>query len=68
MNKTILVTGSTGFIGFHLIKVLLERGDQVVGIDNFNSYNYEPQLKEDRNKILEEYPGCLLYTSDAADE
>ncbi len=67
MNKTILVTGSTGFIGFHLIKVLLERGDQVVGIDNFNSYNYEPQLKEDRNKILEEYPGYKLYRGDIND-
>ena len=40
----ILVTGSAGFIGFHLVKKLLDRGDRVVGIDNINHY-YDPQLK-----------------------
>jgi UDP-glucuronate 4-epimerase len=34
----ILVTGAAGFIGFHTSKVLLERGDTVVGLDNFNDY------------------------------
>jgi len=40
----ILVTGSAGFIGFHLSQKLLERGDSVVGLDNINSY-YDVNLK-----------------------
>jgi len=40
----ILVTGTAGFIGFHLAKKLLERGDEVVGIDNINDY-YDVNLK-----------------------
>lgn len=50
----ILVTGSAGFIGFHVAKHLLERGDEVVGLDNFNPY-YNVKLKEDRNSILEKH-------------
>ncbi len=40
----VLVTGSAGFIGFHLVKRLLETGHKVTGIDNINSY-YDPELK-----------------------
>ncbi len=47
----ILVTGAAGFIGFHLARRLLERGDEVVGIDGFTPY-YDPALKEARQKIL----------------
>jgi UDP-glucuronate 4-epimerase len=47
----ILLTGAAGFIGFHVAKRLLERGDEVVGIDNFNNY-YDPALKEARVEIL----------------
>ena len=36
----ILVTGAAGFIGFHVSKRLLERGEEVVGIDNMNDYDY----------------------------
>ncbi len=43
----ILVTGSAGFIGFHLTMALLKRGDQVTGIDNLNDY-YDPSLKQIR--------------------
>ena len=50
MNK-ILVTGSAGFIGFHLSKRLLQEGYEVYGIDNMNSY-YDARLKEERLKIL----------------
>ncbi len=48
-----IITGSAGFIGFNLTKFLLQRGYEVIGIDNFNSY-YEPSLKNARNNQLEE--------------
>ena len=44
---TTLVTGAAGFIGFHVARALVERGEAVTGIDNLNSY-YDPRLKEDR--------------------
>ena len=43
----VLVTGSAGFIGFHLVKHLIKRGDEVVGIDNINDY-YDVNLKYGR--------------------
>jgi UDP-glucuronate 4-epimerase len=42
-----LVTGAAGFIGFHVSRRLLERGDEVVGLDNVNDY-YDVRLKQDR--------------------
>ena len=47
----ILVTGAAGFIGHHVSARLLERGDEVVGIDNFNDY-YDVRLKRDRDARL----------------
>lgn len=47
----ILVTGAAGFIGFHLSRFLVEGGDDVVGLDNINSY-YSQQLKFDRLQEL----------------
>ncbi|MGK0265846.1 MAG: UDP-glucuronate 4-epimerase, partial [Maricaulis sp.] len=38
---TILVTGAAGFVGFHAVSALLDRGEDVVGIDNLNAY-YDP--------------------------
>lgn len=49
--KRVLITGSAGFIGFHLAKALKKRGDFVVGVDNFNNY-YDPILKQTRANIL----------------
>ena len=48
---SILVTGAAGFIGFHLCKKLLEEGNEIVGIDNLNSY-YDVDLKNSRLKEL----------------
>src|SRR4030066_1287908 len=52
MKSKILVTGAAGFIGFSLAKRLVERGDQVVGIDNLNDY-YDVSLKKARLAQLE---------------
>ena len=54
MNKTFLVTGSSGFIGFHVCKTLLDNGHVVLGIDSLDDY-YDVNLKLDRQKILEKY-------------
>ena len=48
----ILLTGSSGFIGYHLAKELLKDGHEVIGIDNHNDY-YDVKLKELRKKTLE---------------
>lgn len=47
-----LITGSAGFVGFHLSRRLLEAGHSVLGVDNFSAY-YDVALKEDRNALLE---------------
>ena len=53
---TILVTGAAGFIGFSLIRSLLARGEEVIGIDNCNDY-YQVSLKRDRLAVLAEESG-----------
>lgn len=73
--QTVLVTGGAGFIGSATTKALMDRGDRVVIIDNFNNY-YDPKLKEDRLKIfLKGYKksaknpkGFVLYRGDIRDE
>lgn len=62
----ILVTGGAGFIGSHLSKALMDRGDEVVIIDNFNDY-YEPQLKRDRVKAILDGYDFRLYEADIRD-
>jgi len=48
---SILITGAAGFIGFNISKKLIENGQEIIGLDNFNSY-YDPKLKEARYKEL----------------
>ena len=62
----ILVTGAAGFIGFHTAKQLLERGDTVVGLDNFNDY-YDVNLKESRAAVLDNYDAFSMARIDLAD-
>jgi UDP-glucuronate 4-epimerase len=63
---TFLVTGSCGFIGYHLCRRLLHDGHSVVGVDNMNSY-YDVQLKRDRLGQLQKHRGFSLRLLDIAD-
>jgi UDP-glucuronate 4-epimerase len=56
MDNTILLTGSAGFIGFHVSQLLLSEGARVVGLDNLNAY-YDPSLKRARLDRLVCQPG-----------
>ena len=62
----IFLTGAAGFIGFHTILRLLERGDTVVGLDNVSPY-YDPALKEARLKILSGKKGFTFVRGDILD-
>jgi UDP-glucuronate 4-epimerase len=62
----ILLTGAAGFIGFHVAKSLLERGEGVLGIDNVNNY-YDVRLKQARLAELQRFPGFSFAKLDVAD-
>jgi len=61
-----LVTGAAGFIGFHVSRVLLERGDEVVGLDNLNDY-YDPRLKQARLDMLRPFENFRFVKAELAD-
>ncbi len=63
----LLVTGAAGFIGMHSCKRLLERGHDVVGIDNLNAY-YDPALKRARLEQLRQFPKFTFEKLDIAEE
>ncbi len=62
----VLVTGAAGFIGSHVCERLLERGDAVVGLDNFNDY-YSPAAKRANAALLERRPGFRMIEGDVRD-
>ena len=66
-QRSVLVTGAAGFIGYHVAKRLLGAGYQVVGLDNLNPY-YEPALKEARLAQLRASKAFKFYRNDIADK
>ena len=62
----ILVTGCAGFIGAALSRRLLERGDEVIGVDNLNDY-YDPGLKQDRLALLADFANFSFRKLDISD-
>lgn len=67
MSKRILITGTAGFIGFHLARKLLAGGHEVFGVDNFNSY-YDVRLKEARHALLEKESNYRYARIDISDK
>ena len=65
--KYVLVTGSAGFIGFHLTLKLIKKGFHVVGLDNLNSY-YSKKLKLDRLNILKKQKNFRFFKVDLKNE
>jgi UDP-glucuronate 4-epimerase len=65
-NTSFLVTGSAGFIGFHVSQSLLNQGAKVIGLDNYNDY-YSPVLKRDRDRELRQHPNFFSVEGDLAD-
>ncbi|AEB75398.1 GDP-mannose 4,6-dehydratase [Clostridium botulinum] len=67
VNKTYLVTGAAGFIGFYLSKKLLEKGCRVIGIDNINDY-YDVNLKYTRLHELEAFEKFIFIKGSISDK
>ncbi len=62
----VLVTGAAGFIGSNLAEKLARRGDEVIGLDNFNDY-YDPRKKRENEKRLAAYPNFKMIEADIRD-
>ncbi len=66
MNSRILITGSSGFIGYHLAEKLLKENFSIIGIDSLNNY-YDKELKKNRTSILEKYKKFKFYEFNICD-
>lgn len=66
-DKIVLVTGGAGFIGYHLSKLLLEKGNRVIGFDNLNSY-YDVNIKYSRLANLRSYSDYSFIKGDLSDK
>jgi len=67
MRRTILLTGSAGFIGSHAVEKLLDMGHQVIGFDNFDSF-YDPDIKRDNIREAQKHPGFMGVVGDICSE
>jgi UDP-glucuronate 4-epimerase len=67
MSERFFITGAAGFIGFHLAKLCLERGHEVVGYDVVNDY-YDPAIKEARLALLAGHPGFTFHRANLTDK
>ena len=63
---TVIVTGAAGFVGMHVAERLLQRGETVVGVDDFNPY-YDPALKDLRAERLATFPAFRMVRADIAE-
>jgi UDP-glucuronate 4-epimerase len=62
----VLITGTAGFIGNKLAQRLLDRGDEIIGVDNVNDY-YDPTLKEARLALIKDNPAFTEVRIDIED-
>lgn len=63
---TVIVTGAAGFVGAHVAERLLQRGERVIGVDEFNAY-YDVSLKDLRAERLSAHPSFRMVRADIAD-
>ena len=66
MDRNILITGCSGFIGYHLTALLCKRGINVVGVDNMNDY-YDVNLKKQRLSKLQAFNNFTFFEVDICD-
>ena len=66
ISGPVFLTGAAGFIGMHVAERLLDMGETVIGVDNFNDY-YDPRLKDARAARLESREGFRMVRADIAD-
>jgi UDP-glucuronate 4-epimerase len=67
MTMRVLVTGCAGFIGSHVSEALLARGDDVIGLDNFNDF-YDPRVKEEHASLLAQHARFTLVRGSILDD
>ena len=66
-KKVVFITGSAGFIGFHLSNFLLKKNFVVISVDNFDNY-YDVKIKKDRIKILKKFKNFKIFKTDITNE